>query len=357
MKYFQWPTNMYIIFVAPPGIVSKSTTVNIGMSLLRQVEGIKFGPDSITWQALIQELQNAHEMFKLNDGDELYHTMSAITCVCSEFGNFLDPRDRAMVDALVSLWDGQVGTWSKLTKTQGDNLIENPWINVIACTTPDWIAANFPEALIGGGFTSRCIFVYADKKRKLVPYPKFEVANDFDDLQLKLIQDLGHIANILAGEYKLTGEARKFGEDWYQKHYDNPPSGLVGERFGGYIARKQTHIHKLSMVLAAAQSDKLAIEKSHLEAAAAFVSTLELDMPKVFSRIGVNANQRAIKSLVYLVCAKGSISNVELYSRAFNIMSLKDYNDAMDGALAAGYVKRMQKGDDVFWVSGPHRPE
>lgn len=357
MKYFQWPTNMYIIFVAPPGIVSKSTTVNIGMSLLRQVEGIKFGPDSITWQALIQELQNAHEMFKLNDGDETYHTMSAITCVCSEFGNFLDPRDRAMVDALVSLWDGQVGTWSKLTKTQGDNLIENPWINVIACTTPDWIAANFPETLIGGGFTSRCIFIYADQKRKLVPYPKFEVANDFDDLQIKLIQDLGHIANVLAGEYQLTEDARKFGEDWYQKHYDNPPAGLVGERFGGYIARKQTHIHKLSMVLAAARSDKLAIERSHLEAAADFISTLELDMPKVFSRIGVDSNQRAIKSLVYLVCAKGSISNVELYSRAFNIMSLKDYNDAMDGATAAGYLKRIQKGNDVFWVPGPHRPE
>lgn len=357
MKYFQWPTNMYIIFVAPPGIVSKSTTVNIGMNLLRQVEGVKFGPDSITWQALIQELQNAHEMFKLSDGDEIYHTMSAITCVCSEFGNFLDPRDRAMVDALVSLWDGQVGTWSKLTKTQGDNLVENPWINVIACTTPDWIAANFPETLIGGGFTSRCIFVYADTKRKLVPYPKFEVSDNFDDLQFKLVQDLGHIANILAGEYKLTPDARKFGEEWYQKHYDNPPAGLVGERFGGYIARKQTHIHKLSMVLAAAESDKLIIETHHLDNAAKFTDTLELDMPKVFARIGVDSDQRKIKSLVHLVWATGEISNVELYTRAFNTMSLKDYNSAMEGAAAAGFVKRVQLGNDVYFRRGTHKPE
>ena len=74
---------MYIIFVAPAGIVSKSTTANIGMDLLRQVEGIKFGPDAVTWQALVNELQEAKELFLLADGGETYHIMSALTCVCS----------------------------------------------------------------------------------------------------------------------------------------------------------------------------------------------------------------------------------------------------------------------------------
>jgi hypothetical protein len=31
---------------------------------------------------------------------------------------------------------------------------------------------------------------------------------------------------------------------------------LDDERFGGYLARKQTHIHKLAMILAAAESDR-----------------------------------------------------------------------------------------------------
>jgi len=54
MGYFKWFPNFYIILVAPPGIVSKSTTAGIGMSLLRQVPDIQFGPDVITWQALVQ---------------------------------------------------------------------------------------------------------------------------------------------------------------------------------------------------------------------------------------------------------------------------------------------------------------
>jgi hypothetical protein len=76
-----------------------------------------------------------------------------------------------MVDLLVSLWDGKQGAFEKKTKGSGSDSVENPWINLIACTTPAWIAGNFPEYMIGGGFTSRCIFVYAEKKAKLVAYP------------------------------------------------------------------------------------------------------------------------------------------------------------------------------------------
>jgi hypothetical protein len=356
MKYFQWTPNMYIIFVAPPGIVSKSTTASIGMNLLRQVDGIKFGPDAVTWQALVQRLQEAKEMFQLHDGEEMYHTMSALTCVCSEFGNFLNPHDREMVDALVSLWDGQVGTWTKVTKTQGSDLIENPWVNVLACTTPDWIAGNFPDYMVGGGFTSRCVFVYADKKRKLVAYPKYEASHDHSELQLKLVQDLGHIANVLAGEYHLSASARTFGERWYQSHYDKPPAGLMGERFAGYIARKQTHIHKLAMVLAAAEHDKLIIEQHHLSNAATIVDTLELDMPKVFNRIGVTTDQKSAQRIVAHVWTHGDTHNRDLFGLVFSHMSYREFQGAVDGAFAAGYLSRKQVGNDVIWGRGKVRP-
>ena len=46
--YFKWYPNFYIVLVAPPGIVSKSTTVGIAMDLLRKVPGIHFGPDVVT---------------------------------------------------------------------------------------------------------------------------------------------------------------------------------------------------------------------------------------------------------------------------------------------------------------------
>ncbi|MFM9587710.1 hypothetical protein, partial [Streptomyces caniscabiei] len=64
------------------------------------------------------------------------------------------------------------------------------------------------------------------------------------------------------------------------------PEDLDDDRFQGYISRKQTHVHKTAMILAASQRDELRIEKDDLIIAAKMVTDLERDMQKIFSRIG-----------------------------------------------------------------------
>ena len=122
MGYFHWVPNFYIIFVAPPGIVSKSTTANIGMNLLREIDGIHFGPDAVTWQALVQSMGQSAELIPMPDGTMM--PMSCITIVSSEFGNFLNPNDREMIDALTHLWDGQIGVFKKKTKRSEEHTSE-----------------------------------------------------------------------------------------------------------------------------------------------------------------------------------------------------------------------------------------
>lgn len=104
MAHFQWTPNMYIVFVAPPGIVSKSTTISIGTRLLKEVEDIYWGPDAVTWQALTQALAESSMEILI---DQQFYPMSCITIAASELGTFLDPHDREMIDVMVSLWDGR----------------------------------------------------------------------------------------------------------------------------------------------------------------------------------------------------------------------------------------------------------
>src|SRR6516162_4021230 len=61
MKKFQWTPNFYIILVGPPGVAAKSTSISMGMNLLSQIKGVKFGPESMTWQALAKDLEDAIE--------------------------------------------------------------------------------------------------------------------------------------------------------------------------------------------------------------------------------------------------------------------------------------------------------
>lgn len=351
--YFRWYPNFYICLVAPPGIVSKSTTAGIAMNLLRKVPGINFGPDVVTWPSLVASFAEITEGFELN-GE--IHVMSAMTLESSEFGNLLDPQDKDMVDLLVSLWDGKQGTFCKETKNSGKDKIENPWINLIACTTPSWIAGNFPEYMIGGGFTSRTVFVYADKKAKYVAYPGLAAPRNLAEMEQKLVEDLTQISQ-LAGEYKLSPEAVAWGEEWYKTHYSCRPMNLDLDRFGGYIARKQTHIHKLAMVLAASSGDELIIRPEHLQIAHDMITDLEPDMQFVFSKIGRSDISLYAEKLIAFVHSKGKCPYTEAFRHVYSFFpSMREFEDVVAGCVRAGYIKLSQQGTDMFLSAGVALP-
>jgi len=360
MRKFQWTPNFYIILVGPPGIATKSTTIRAGLRLLEQVPGIHFGPPSITWQKLAESLATAVEHMKMttSTGEEVFFPMSCLTIAVSELGTFLKIDDTALVDVLVDLWDGQLGTWGHATKTSGQTDVKNPWLNIIGCTTPAWLKANFPEHLIGGGLTSRIVFVYGDKKRRLVAYPDEMMPDaDYFTMEKKLVEDLNDIA-LLQGSMTLTPEARKWGHDWYSKHWTAPrPDHMASDRYGGYLARKQTHIHKLAIVLSAARSSSMSITDVDLHEASLLLESAEPHMLRVFESIGVVDEARRMGEIEKFVSAHGWLSADQLWKFVRNIMTQKDFEESLKGAVRAGVLKvetrnfirgvRMPKPGDV----------
>lgn len=342
MRKFQWTPNFYIVLVGPPGVVTKSTTIRAGVRLLEKIDGIKFGPPSITWQKLADSLSLAVEHVQTHDKDgvEIHLPMSCLTIPISELGTFLKIDDSALIDVLVDLWDGQLTQWGHATKTSGSTDIKNPWLNIIGCTTPAWLKAHFPEHLIGGGLTSRIIFVFGDAKRKLSAYPdEFFADADYTLLEKNLVEDLFQIAN-LVGEYKLAPDAREWGRHWYEKHWRTErPSHMASDRYGGYLARKQTHIHKLAIVLSAAKSNNMIISKEDLEEAALLLETTEPHMLKVFESIGVVDEARHMSEILSFVRAHGFLTSDQIWQKVMNIMSQKDFEEALKSAVRGGLVK------------------
>lgn len=348
--YFQWTPNFYIFFVAPPGIVSKSTTADIGMRLLRQLDDIAFGPQVITWQSLVTSLAQAKEMIMMDDG--MLWPMSCLTIAASELGTFFNPQDRELVDILVSLWDSRQGVFDKSTKTQGEDKVENPWLNIIGCTTPAWISENMPEYMIGGGFTSRSVFVYAENKRRLVAYPSQEVtASELEALEKDLVHDLREIAE-MRGPYTVTPEAYAWGTEWYETHWTGViPVHMSSERYGGYRARKQSHIHKLAMVLSAARSNNRVLDVWALQAAERIVSGLEHDMDKVFSKIGASVDStRYLREIVGMARAYGDKATKKfLWTKlVYRMRSYDEFEQALTAAINAGLVKEVNTNGEVI---------
>lgn len=339
--YFRWIPNFYIVFVAPPGVVSKSTTADKAMDLLKEVPGIHFGPDIVTWQALVTSFGEASEMY-LYDG--MYHAESAVTCAASELGNLLNPRDRDLVDLLVTLWDNRKSL-DKATKHFGSDHIAGPSANIIGCTTPSWLQENVPSSVVEGGLTSRVVFVFADRKERLVAYPGKTVPKGMENVRKALIEDLTAITK-LCGEYKLTGAAEAYGEAWYKSVWEGYKADE--EIFGNYIARKQTHLHKLAMVLAAAQRDELVIEVEDLQIANQMLHDTEVDMPRVFSRMGKSQDAVMAEKLIQFVKKNKSVT----YEQAYRFLhahfpSAHDSEEVIAGCVRSGYMDAKQVAGDA----------
>jgi len=245
------------------------------------------------------------------------------------------------MDLITALWDGQRESLRRRTRKDQEIVVHNPWLNLIACTTPAWLKENFPEVQVGAGLTSRIIFVYGSEKRKFVAYPGLQIEpEDYADEELALLHDLKHIAG-LQGEYKLTPSAIDWGESWYRHHFNGgKPKHLTSGRFDGYLARKQTHIHKLAMVIAASKRDALDITATDLAEAEVEVTALERDMVKVFDSIGVSHGARSASEVVVLIRNHKSITYQALWRQCFNTMDQKVFVESIQAAVSAGHIRK-----------------
>lgn len=347
-QVFQWTPNFYIVFVGPPGVVTKSTTIGQGAKLLREIESVKFGPNSLTWNALTVAMEDAAVSVPVTPGhlDGELLDMSCVTCSIGELGTFLDPSDRKMVDVFTDLWDGQLGVWEHSTKTNGNTTIINPWLNLIGATTPSWLKENFPESMVGGGLTSRIVFVYGNKKKQLIPYPsRLETRDNYKKQEQDLLHDLRQMDEIV-GEYRMTDEALDWGEEWYTNHHNNRPDHLQDERFGGYVARKQAHMHKLVIVLAAATRNERIITKSDMINADRMVTHLEKDMLKVFESIGASSESKNLGLIIKILMHSDGYREEQgaIYSKVASQMEVSDFNEALESGIKAQYIKMVSNG-------------
>jgi len=334
MKRFQWTPSFYIIYVGPPGIVAKSTTIDIAADILRQVPGVKFGPNAITWQALVTAFAAASESFEYNAE---FHPMSPLTLVASELGSLLNLQDKDMVNLLIELWDGKK-KYEKITKMSGNDTIEAPWINLQAGTTPHWVADNMPQAMIGGGLSSRCIFVYGDTKSKYVAYVDEMIGEGDEELREQLLQDLERIA-MLCGPFVIDKRARTWGRDWYERFWKDAASRMDDQMLEGYAARKQTHLHKTAMVLSASRSNTLIITEEDLQLANVMLEDVETDMHRVFSRIGRTEDSMQAERFIEFVRRKGSIPYADAYKMIhIYFPDFRDFEGILAGAINSGQL-------------------
>ncbi len=346
---FKWYPNFFIIFVAPPGTVAKTTSMGKATSMLKEVEGIFMGPDSITWQRLAQKFPSYRQDFEY-EGNNI--EMSAVTIASGELDNLLDFENSDMIGFYTSIWEGR-DEYRVETKTAGNDLIKGPCITVLGCTTPHWITRNINADNVGGGFASRCIFIYANRKERRIAYPK-PLTPGQEKLRRYLVEDLTDIANMV-GPMTLTPEANAYGDEAYQVICDLLELEK-DEAFHGYLSRKQTQIHKVAMALSASRDNSRVIQVDDIKLAYMFLTEQEPGFQKIFSRLGRSedsVNAEVILDYIKEAGMMKAIDSVNYARKAFP--HINDYDSILQTLIRSGNVEITQIQNDVWlkYVGAP----
>jgi hypothetical protein len=270
--------NFYVVLVGPSA-TGKGTAMKYASDIITQVPAVRLSAQATSLQALIRRMKDTNLTdIDMETGKQLYH--SSQTIFSNEFTVFLGYHNRELISALCDWYDCHE-RWSYDTIKRDKEEIVGVWVNILAGTTPDNIQSSLPMEAIGGGLTSRIIFVNEERREKLVIFPSSTQKEI--ELQQYLIHDLEQIA-LISGCYHYTGDAANYYTDWCYSAAKNPP--FHDKKFDGYNGRRRNHLNSLAMVCAASRSNELVITSDDFDRASTILNEVEIKMGTVFRGIG-----------------------------------------------------------------------
>lgn len=205
-----------------------------------------------------------------------------IVLYIDEMRHFMSYSPSAMISFMVAIL-GQKHFKSS-TRKRGKEEAEEPCLNLIGCTTPDWIVEHLKSGILAGGWSRRFIVIY-EPKRTEKPIPRPQAPTNELELRRRMREHLRKIERG-CGEFVWTPEANEFFDAWYVENWKNVPED---QHLAAYYTTKDIHLDRICMSIALAEENpKLVITKQLLELGLSFFDPIELLLPQLYLAGGRN---------------------------------------------------------------------
>jgi hypothetical protein len=397
-RFIYYP-NMYVV-ISGPAAVRKSSAAAVASSLLKKYTNVKFGPMDTAGKrqgllnafllaygtkpkAIKAELNDAlgkilddatisgdtspsiigdgeiASMFAALRSDRSEDAVTAkinkinqsrrpqdidhdLLVFADELSDFIGMKQDEMISCLTTL-HGCPDSYD-YSLAGGSKIVHRPGLNLLGCTTTSSLVKFMPEASIGGGFSSRTIFVYAGQSRAKV----FRPAPLDKDLTDALGKHLRYI-NGWSNEFTCTKEA----EYLQGKIYEHYVVDIKDTRFSNYIGRRDLHLSKVMMNLAAGRGSSLITADDVLDAHIILMET-EKDMHLSLGELGLDKTTIAKQQIRETIEQSSSgVRVATLRSNALRDMTSAQFHMCLSDLVQKGVcvlTTMQESGDKIEFV-------
>jgi energy-coupling factor transporter ATP-binding protein EcfA2 len=355
--YFQIGTytlypNMFIVLVGPPG-VGKGASMNILEQMIidtKPNQVVNTLSDRITAERIIERISDGWSTAPQLKNRQLVLGKNDHNCLLfsSEIRVLLGASDW-MLEFLEEAWSKT--TYEYQTKNKGNVAIDNMCCSLLAASVPDFLRNVNREAhmVITGGFSSRCLFIYAENPSKDLPFPeplKKNVKSKalYDNLVLDL-QEIG----TLRGEFVIDTGARLRFEAFLRLNRA-ASSKDDSEAVANFRARIKAHVLKLAMIFSVSRDNTLHISEMDMINAIAEIQKILASLSKLFRGAGEGMDAAVTARVQDFIEKYGRVSKKEIFKALHRHLNSPEALDRILYVLEAiGYCTVVNSNKMTFY--------
>ena len=352
--------NQYILLVGDPG-VRKSTAMSLAKKMIKGNRSIRIAPDDTGGQrqglimAMIGQEDSMESMLEgLTDcefSDLAEDSSSAINLdspvspedrhtmyvFASEFASFIGQSCYELVTFLTKIWDGEDHNYTLKNSKQ---ILEKPLLNLLGGTTPTAMSQALPLEVVGQGFLSRVVLVYAESSVKIA---RPQALAEEGVAEIHKVFD--YVAQNFSGAFKETENSAKLLDSLYFKEHRIPDT-----RFVYYMTRRHTHLIKLTMAMAALRGSQEIISED-VEDAEELLSLTEQVMPNALGEFGLSPLGAARQKLLeYLNSSPDPYTMNNLWSLMQKDMKWTDFTQCLRDLVEEGKILVWENDNVLYYI-------
>ncbi len=334
--------NLYVVLVAGSAACKKSSAIMLAYRLIEKTEPkVHILSQKMTTEALIGSLSG----MTAKDSTLILDEACGILIV-DELSTLIDKNafKSGMISLLTKLYDCEDFPYE--TRGRGIELVKNPCLSILGGSTLHWIKASIPQEAIGGGFTSRILFIFKATNEKMEPWPTISEENR------KCYENIAHDLNEVAkmrGAFGITDNALDIFKDEYEEFRTKSPL-IANPNLAGYAGRRDTILLKICMVVSASIDDRRVIDTDDMVMAIKAMKLIERDMPKVLQAISTEIVGDVCEQVLVLVMNSAGISRPHLVKAMRHRLTVIQLDIILKTLMEEKAIKAVKEGNQITYV-------